>query len=515
MEGILGIAGIAGGAVICVLALLWVAASIYRQVPPNRALIVFGFGGTSIVTAGGKLVIPMIQSAKELSLELMSFDVTPEQDLYTSQGIAVSVEAVAQIKVKSDVKSIQTAAEQFLDKKQEEREHLIKLVMEGHLRGITGLLTVEQIVKEPENVVSRVRETVAEDLDKMGLELISFTIRKVTDDQEYISNMGRPDVAKVKRMAEIADAEASRDIQIRRAETAREAAVAQASADQARVLAQSISETAQAEAMRDLNSKKAEYDARVNEQRALAEKAYDIAANQAQQKVVAEQVRISQAEKQEQLRVQELEVQRRELELEATMIKQANAEQRRIEIMAEAERQRLGREATGRAEALREQGRAESEVVAMRGKAEAEALKARGEAEADIVRAKGQAEADAMQKRADAYERYTEAAILDRMLASLPEMATAFSQSLQQVDKITIVSAGDGRGGPSALTGEVAKMVAQLPEVVQSITGQSIGDLLDRVRGAAAAQAPAAAEAPERKGAPAVRIPLETKGPGA
>lgn len=462
--------------------ILWIAASIYRQVPPNRALIVFGWGGTSIVTTGGRLVIPMIQSCKELSLELMSFDVNPDQDIYTHQGVAVSVEAVAQLKVKGDTRSIQTAAEQFLDKRQEERENLIKLVMEGHLRGIVGLLTVEQIVKEPENVVSRVRETVAEDLDKMGLELISFTIRKVADDQQYISNMGRPDVAAIKRVAEIADAEAARDIQIRRAETAREASIAQAAADQERVLAQSISETRQAEAQRDLNMKRAEYDAKVNEQRALAEKAYDIAANQAQQKVIAEQVRISQAEKQEQLRVQELEVQRRELELEATMIKQANAEQRRIEIMAEAERQKIAREATGRAEALRAQGQAEAEIAAMRGKAEAEVIRSRGEAEAEVVRAKGNAEAEAMQKRADAYERYTEAAILDGIMASLPQMAQAFASSLSQVDKITIVSAGDGKNGPSALTGEVAKMVAQIPEVIHTITGHSLQDLLGQVR---------------------------------
>jgi flotillin len=203
----------------------------------------------------------------------MSFDVNPEQDLYTHQGIAVSVEAVAQLKVKSDTRSIQIAAEQFLDKRQQDRENAIKITMEGHLRGIVGLLTLEQIVKEPENVVSRVRETVAEDLAKMGLELISFTIKKVTDDQNYISNMGRPDVVAVKRVAEIADAEAARDIQIRRAETAREASIAQAAADQERVLAQSISETRQAEAQRDLNMRKAEYDAKVNEQRALAEKA--------------------------------------------------------------------------------------------------------------------------------------------------------------------------------------------------------------------------------------------------
>lgn len=486
MENLIPLIVMAGLGVAGLFALMWVAASIYRQVPPNRALIVFGLGGTKIVTTGGKLVIPMVQSYKELSLELMSFDVSPEQDLYTSQGIAVSVEAVTQIKTKSDEASIKTAAEQFLDKKQDEREHLLKLVMEGHLRGIVGLLTVEQIVKEPENVVSRVRETVAEDLDKMGLELISFTIKKVTDDQEYISNMGRPDVAKVKRLAEIADAEAERDIKIRRAETLREASVAQASADQERVLAQSISETAQAEAQRDLNTKKAEYEAKVNEQKALAEKAYDIAANQAQQKVIAEQVRIAQVEKQEQLKVQELEVQRRELELEATMIKQANAEQRRIEIMAEAERQRLQREATGKAEALREQGKAEAEVTALRGEAEAKIVQARGQAEAEVVRAKGAAEAEAMQKRADAYERYTEAAILDRMLASLPEMAQAFSSSLASVDKITIVSAGDGKGGASALTGEVAKMVAQLPEVVETITGYKVGELLDRVKAAPA-----------------------------
>ena len=477
-------------------AMLWIAASIYRQVPPNRALIVYGWGGSNIVTSGGKLVIPMIQSYKELSLELMSFDVNPEQDLYTHQGIAVSVEAVAQLKVKSDTRSIQIAAEQFLDKRQQDRESAIKITMEGHLRGIVGLLTLEQIVKEPENVVSRVRETVAEDLAKMGLELISFTIKKVTDDQQYISNMGRPDVVAVKRVAEIADAEAARDIQIRRAETAREASIAQAAADQERVLAQSISETRQAEAQRDLNMRKAEYDAKVNEQRALAEKAYDIAANQAQQKVVAEQVRIAQAEKQEQLRVQELEVQRRELELEATMIKQANAEQRRIEIMAEAERQKTAREATGRAEALRAQGQAEAEVAAMRGKADAEVVRSRGEAEADVVRAKGNAEAEAMHKRADAYERYTEAAILDGILATLPQMAQAFSASLSQVDKITIVSTGDAKNGPSALTGEVAKMVAQIPEVVQTITGHSLQDLLGSIRKAGSPQL----EAPVKPG---------------
>src|SRR5919202_2051676 len=328
-------------AVVALIMLMWVIGTLFRRVGPNRALIVYGWGGTQIVTGGGKVVWPLFQSAQELSLELMSFDVAPEQDLFTAQGVGVNVEAVAQIKVKSDPESIRTAAEQFLTKPQEEREGLIRLVMEGHLRGIVGLLTVEHMVKEPEMVSGRVRETVADELSKMGLEVVSFTIKKVMDEKEYITNMRRPDVARIRREADIAQAEAERDTTIRRAMASREAAVAQAQADQERVIAQTASQTKQAEATRDLETKKADYDAAIRRQRAIAEKAYDIATNESQQKVIAAQVRVQQVERQEQIRVQELEVERRQRELEATIIKQADAERQRTELLAEAQRQRL------------------------------------------------------------------------------------------------------------------------------------------------------------------------------
>src|SRR5689334_20085754 len=155
------IVGVAVGAVAALLLIMWVVGTLFRRVGPNRALIVYGWGGTHIVTGGGRVVWPLFQSFQELSLELMSFDVAPEQQLYTSQGVAVSVEAVAQIKVKSDPESIRTSAEQFLTKHPDEREALLRLVMEGHLRGIVGLLKVEEIVKEPEIVAGRVRQTVA------------------------------------------------------------------------------------------------------------------------------------------------------------------------------------------------------------------------------------------------------------------------------------------------------------------------------------------------------------------
>src|SRR4029450_3230135 len=207
-------------------------ASLYRKAGPHEALIVYGFRGTRIVKGHGTVIFPMIESYRELSLELMSFDVAPTQDLYTKQGVAVTVEAVAQIKVKSDMISIETAAEQFLTKSDTQRESLIRLVMEGHLRGIIGQLTVEQIVKEPEMVADRMRSTCADDMNKMGLEVVSFTIKEVRDKNEYIANMGRPDIARIKMVADIAQAEAERDTAIRQAAASRESAVARAQADQ-------------------------------------------------------------------------------------------------------------------------------------------------------------------------------------------------------------------------------------------------------------------------------------------
>src|SRR5437868_10569000 len=237
---------------LCVLGLLLLMstfAKLYRKAGPHEALIVYGFGGTRVVKGHGTVVFPMVQVCRELSLELMSFDVAPQQDLYTKQGVAVTVEAVAQIKVKSDVESILTASEQFLTKTDQEREGLIRLVMEGHLRGIIGQLTVEEIVKQPEMVGDRMRATCADDMNKMGLEVISFTIKEVRDKNDYITNMGKPDVARIKRDADVATAEADRDTAIKRAlaqrdtaikraEAKRESAIATTNADQARMPAE-------------------------------------------------------------------------------------------------------------------------------------------------------------------------------------------------------------------------------------------------------------------------------------
>src|SRR5438046_6515780 len=305
----------AGLMILALIFLMVMFAKLFRKAGPHEAIIVYGFRGTRVIKGRGTVIFPMVESARGLSLELMSFDVAPQQDLYTRQGVAVTVEAVAQIKVKSDPESILTAAEQFLTKPPQEREGLIRLVMEGHLRGIIGQLTVEEIVKQPEMVGDRMRSTCAGDMNKMGLEVISFTIKEVRDKNDYITNMGRPDIARIKRDADVAGAEAERDTAIKRAEATRAAAVAKAQADQERVMAETLSQAKQAEAQRDLDIKKASYLETVKKQQAQADKAYEIQTNVMQQQVVAEQVKVEQVQKEQQIKVQEAEIQRREREL--------------------------------------------------------------------------------------------------------------------------------------------------------------------------------------------------------
>src|ERR1700751_503722 len=317
---------IVGLAVAATLVILMMMAKMFRKAGPNEALIVYGFRGPRIIRGHGAVIFPVVENSRQLSLELMSFDVAPKQHLYTKQGVAVTVEAVAQIKVRSDNESILTAAEQFLTKAPPEREGLIRLVMECHLRGIIGQLTVEQIVKEPEMVADRMRSTCADDMNKMGLEVISFTLKEVRDKNEYITNMGRPDVARIKRDAEVAAAEADRDIAIKRAEASRASAIAKAQADQERVAAETESMAKQAEATRDLDIKRANYLEISKKAQAQADKAYEIEPNRQQQAVMLEQVRIQQVEREAQVKVQEAEINRRERELIATVLKQAEIE---------------------------------------------------------------------------------------------------------------------------------------------------------------------------------------------
>ncbi len=477
-------------AVVAVLAILVIFGAVgqrYAKVGPNQALIVYGRTRTpDVITGGGKLILPLFERAQTFSLELMSFDVAPQQNLYTNQGVSVLVEAVTQLKVRNDRDSILTAAEQFLSKSFDQRQALIRLVMEGHLRGIVGQLTIEQIVKEPEMVSEKMRSTSSADLAKMGLEVVSFTIKEVRDENEYIASMGRPEIERIRKEANIAAALAARDTQIQQANASREAAVAKAAADQERVAAEAASQAKQSESQRDLALKRAEYDAEVKKQQVVADRAADLQTQIVQQQIVAEAARAQEIDKTAQTKVQEAEGRRRQMELEATVVRAAEAERQRIETQAAAEKQRISLEAEGRASALRAQAEAEANAARIRGAAEAEATRLRGLAEAEVIKAKGEAEAEAMRSKAAAYKEYNQAAVLDKVITNLPEVARAIAEPLSKVDKISIVStggAGGGNLGANRITGDIVNVLAQIPVILETLTGAKMSDLMAHVPG--------------------------------
>jgi flotillin len=310
-------------------------------------------------------------------------------------------------------------------------------------------------------VADRMRSTCADDMSKMGLEVISFTIKEVRDKNDYIVNMGRPDVARIKRDADVAAAEADRDTAIKRAEATRASAIAKAQADQERVLAETLSMAKQAEAQRDLEIKKAQYVEIVKRQQAQADKAYEIQTNVMQQQVTAEAVKVQQIEREQQIKVQEAEIIRVEKELIATVLKQAEVERKRIETLASAEKLRLTVEAEGQAAATR----------------------ARGDAEADIIFKKGDAEARAMNVKAEAFQEYNQAAVVDKLLTGMPQIVAALAAPLSQVDKITIVSTGNGdAAGAHKITGDITKIAAQVPALFEALSGMQMSDLMAKVR---------------------------------
>jgi flotillin len=457
--------------IVIVLSLITIVNS-FKKVPPNQAMIVYGLGGKRVVQGGGTFVIPGFQNHKTISMMLMSFDVLPSQPMFSKQGIKLNIEAVAQIKIKSDPVAILTASEQFLDRPEPERETIILHSIEGHLRGLVGQLSVESILKTPDEINSKMRETCSEDLDKMGLEVVSFTIKKITDDKGYIDNMGVPEIERVRRDASIAKAEAERDIRIKQAEAEKESAIAKANAHQATIEAETAAQAKEALFQKDLNIKQAEFKQETEIKKAQADLAYELQQNKIKQSLVTEQVKITQMEAEANKNVREIEVELRQKELEATVIKPAQAENQAAVMRAEAAKQRQILEAE-----------AEAEATKKRGQATAEAELAKGKANAEIVKLAGFAEADALEKKAEAYKEYTQAALTVEILKILPELAEKIALPLTNVDKITVISQDGASSGVNKITNDIAKIVAQVPELTKTLTGMNVLEAVNGLLG--------------------------------
>lgn len=451
---------ILAGAIVAVLGLLILAMwKQYRKVGPNQVLIISGGRRRTVIDpdgtkrkvgyrthiGGGTFVLPFIESAQILSLEVFTLAIeTPE--VLTQEGIPILAHGLAQVKVKGDDYSIRLAAEQFLGKGPEGIREVASQIVEGHMRNVIGTMTVQQIYQNREDFARKVVEAGAQDYTAMGLQILSFALKDFSDTQGYIEALGKPQVAAVKRDATIAEAETERDSTIKSAIARKEGDVVKFQA-----------ETEIAEASRDYEARRAEFQAIINQKRAAADLAYDLERHRASQELKKEEYKVKIIEKEQATIVEEKEIVRREKELEATVKKQADAERYRVQAIAEAESYRLAAEAKGRTEAK----------------------KLEGAAAAEGVRAHGYAEADSMRKKADAWREYNEAAVYQMFIEILPQLARAVAEPLSKVEKIVLVGTGDGLGA-SQITGQVANVLAQLPVVIESLTGVDLRQFLER-----------------------------------
>jgi flotillin len=311
----------------------------------------------------------------------------------------------------------------------------------------------------------------AGDMANMGLGIVSFTIRDIRDGQGYLEALGKPRIAQVKRDAVIAQAEADRDSMIRSAQ-----------ATQAGQEAKFVADTKIAEAQRDYQSNVAQYQAAVNQKKAEADLAYDLQKYKTGQLVKAEEIQVTIIEKQKQIELQQQEILRKQRELEANVQKPADAERYKVETLANATKFQLETEAAGAALAAKAKGFAAADVSKATGIADAEANKARGLAEAAIIEAQGKATAEAMRMKADSFKQYNEAAVIEMIIRILPEVAGKISEPLSKTEKMVIINSGNGvGGGASKLTGDVTQIVAQLPPIIESLTGIKFEKLLEQV----------------------------------
>ena len=435
---------------------------IIQTVGPNEALIRSGGGEEPKVVVGGRtIVVPIFHRSQRLPLSVMTLHVKTE-NVYTGEGVAVSVDGVAQVKVARSEEAIRTAAQQFLGKTEIEVMDVPLQTLEGHQRAILGTLTVEEIYSDREKFASQVRTVASPDLAGMGMEIVSFTIRDIKDPGGYLDALGIRRTAEVRRDATIGQAEAERDAGIRSAEAKR-----------AQQAATYEAETKIAESERSFNVQKAAYDQEVNARQAEAQLADELQRAKTMQEIRREEVEVEVVERAKQIELQEQEIQRRERELEATIRKPAEAERYRLETIAEGDRNAVVATATGEAESTRRQGEAQADVIRLTGQAEAEAIEA-----------KGAAEAAAMQLKAAAWKEYGEAAVIQQVLETLPAVAEAVAQPLARTDRIVMFGGGgDGGGGISKLTQDVTRTVAQVPEVIESLTGIDIVGSIKNIPG--------------------------------
>jgi flotillin len=482
----LGLWIVLGVVVFLLIALIGVFVAKYRTAGPDEALIVTGSylgrknvhtdesgNRIKIIRGGGTFVLPVFQQAEPLSLLSSKLEVsTPE--VYTEQGVPVMADGVAIIKIGGSIGEIATAAEQYLGKAKQDRENEAREVLEGHLRSILGSMTVEEIYKNRDKFSQEVQRVASQDLAKMGLLIVSFTIKDVRDKNGYLDSLGKPRIAQVKRDADIATADAEKETRIKRAEADKDAQKAEL---------ERATEIAEAE--KDNQMKIADYRREQDIAKARADQAYDLETAKAKQEVTEQEMQVKIIERQKQIELEEKEISRRELQYDSEVKKKADADRYAVEQAAEAEKRKQIAQADATQYRIESQAKAEAEKVRVDGLARADAGRAQGESEAEIIRLKGLAEAEAKRKIAEAFAQFGQAATLDMVLKMLPEYAKQVASPLANIDKITVVDTGSDsqNGGANRVTGYATNLMSTMQESLKASSGVDVKELLENLSG--------------------------------
>jgi len=447
------------GIIVVILAIIIVIMALqYRKVGPNEAIIISG-GRKRTITApdgthrkvgyryrlgGGTFVWPFTERVDVLPIDVISLNIrTPE--VLTHGGVPIMAEASGQVKVDSTDEGIRIAAEQFLGQGKDGIRDVAMSVLEGKVREVIGTMTVEEIYRGRQDFSSRVAQAVKQDLAAMGLVMLSFALKDISDTQGYIDALSKPQIAAAKRDATIAQAETEKESIIKSSQARKEGEVARLQA-----------EAQIAKAQWENEAKKAESQVFVNSKKAQADFSYELERNRLNQEIKKEEAKVKLIEKEEAIKIEQAEISRKEKELDANVLKPADA--RKYQIKAEAE--------------------AEEFRILAEGKGKADIRKLEAQATADEIRLKGLAEAEAMLKKAQAWEKYNQAAVLEMYIKALPELARAVAEPLSKVDKIVIVGGGDKDLGTTKITGQVAQILAQMPEILKTLTGVDINKFL-------------------------------------
>lgn len=468
------------------LALIGVYVTKYRTAGPDEALIVTGsyLGAKNvhkdesgnrikIIRGGGTFVFPVFQQAEPLSLLSSKLDVTTPE-VYTEQGVPVMADGTAIIKIGGSIGEIATAAEQFLGKKKEDRENEAKEVLEGHLRSILGSMTVEEIYKNRDKFSQEVQRVASQDLAKMGLVIVSFTIKDVRDKNGYLESLGKPRIAQVRRDADIATAEADKETRIKRAE---------ADKDAKRAELERATEIAESE--KDNQLKTAEFRREQDLARARADQSYDLETARSKQEVTKQEMQIRIIEREKQIELEEKEILRRERQYDSEVKKKADADRYSVEQAAAASKSREMAEADANKYRIEAMAKAEAEKIRLDGLAKADSERAQGETEAEIIRMKGLAEAEAKRKIAEAFDQYGQAAMLDMVLEMLPQYAKEVAAPLGNIEKITVVDTGSdsANGGANKVSGYATNLMSTMQESLKASSGIDVKEMLENLSG--------------------------------